>query len=78
MGRRLPKNAHGRVGLQTGLTELIVLVASCGLMESISNVPGTCTGSRESGSVIITRSSNEPAMASVSVNRNASLPLNRA
>ena len=63
---------HAPVGL------LIVVVASCGLMESISNVPGACMASSESGSVMITRSSNESAMASVSVSRNASLPLNRA
>src|SRR5256885_9112283 len=35
-----------------GLTELIVLVASCGLIESISKAPGTCTRSRQSGSGI--------------------------
>src|ERR1043166_1473440 len=67
----LDQYAHGRLGLQIGLSWLIVAVASCGLMESISKVPALSTESRR----VITTVSFTALRVSVSTSWNASLPL---
>src|SRR5882724_5703800 len=69
----LAQSAHGRFGLQMGLNALIVVVASCGLMESISKRRAPST---ESGTVMITRSVTA-LVGRVSESRKAGLPFNR-